>query len=111
MIDVNKMCQHTSSLLNSHNTTLQRCIDNAHRKGQLSSTLDIPQLRQLEPFHEQMAMHTVNGKMGSILNRLFLMPQDLVEIQVEQPEKEDDYQEYTELENLDDFRFEADIYV
>ena len=39
------------------------------------------------------------------------MPQDLVEIQVEQPQKEDNYQEYTELENLDGFRFEADIYV
>ena len=37
------------------------------------------------------------------------MPQDLVEIQVEQPQKEDDYQEYTALENLDGFRFEADI--
>ena len=35
------------------------------------------------------------------------MPQDLVEIQVEQPQKEDNYQEYTELENLDGFRFEA----
>ena len=33
----------------------------------------------------------------------FFMPQDLVEIQVEQPQKEDDYQEYTELENLDGF--------
>ena len=44
MIDVNKMCQHTSSLLNSHNATMHRCIDNAHRKGQLSSCLDIPQL-------------------------------------------------------------------
>ena len=41
----------------------------------------------------------------------FFMPQDLVEIQVEQPQKEDDYQEYPELENLDGFRFEADIYV
>ena len=39
------------------------------------------------------------------------MPQDLVEIQVEQPQKENDYQEYTELENLDAFRFDADIYV
>ena len=39
------------------------------------------------------------------------MPQDLVEIQVEQPQKEDNYQEYTELENLDGFRFEADIYM
>ena len=37
------------------------------------------------------------------------MPQDLVEIQVEQPQKEDDYQEYSELENLDGFRFEAYI--
>ena len=35
------------------------------------------------------------------------MPQDLAEIQVEQPQKEDDYQEYTELENLDGFMFEA----
>ena len=41
----------------------------------------------------------------------FFMPQDLAEIQVEQPQKEDNYQEYTELENLDGFRFEADIYV
>ena len=41
----------------------------------------------------------------------FFMPQDLVEIQVEQPQKEDNYQEYTELENLDGFTFEADIYV
>ena len=41
----------------------------------------------------------------------FFMPQDLVEIQVEQPPKEDNYQEYTELEKLDGFRFEADIYV
>ena len=32
------------------------------------------------------------------------MPQELVEIQVEQPQQEDDYQEYTELENLDRFR-------
>jgi len=38
----------------------------------------------------------------------FFMPQELVEIQVEQPQKEDNYQEYTELENLDGFRFEAD---
>ena len=37
----------------------------------------------------------------------FFMPQDLAEIQVEQPQKEDDYQEYTELQNLDGFRFEA----
>ena len=41
----------------------------------------------------------------------FFMPQDLAEIQVDQPQKEDDYQEYTELENLDGFRSEADIYV
>ena len=27
------------------------------------------------------------------------------------PQKKDDYQEYPELENLDGFRFEADIYV
>ena len=41
----------------------------------------------------------------------FFMPQDLDFIQEEQPQKEDDYQEYTELENLDGFRFEVDIYV
>ena len=39
------------------------------------------------------------------------MPQDLVEIKVQQPQKEDNYQEYTELENLDGFRFEADLYM
>ena len=42
---------------------------------------------------------------------VFSMLQDLVEIQVEQPQKGDNYQEYAELENLDGFRFEADIYV
>ena len=56
VIDVNKMYQHTSFLLNSHNGTMQKCMNNSHQKGQLSSTLDIPQLRQLEPFLEQMAM-------------------------------------------------------
>ena len=35
------------------------------------------------------------------------MPQDLVKIQVEQPQKEDNYQEYTELENPDGFRCEV----
>ena len=45
-------------------------------------------------------LHTVNGKMGGILDRLFFfMPQDLVEIQVEQPQNEDNYEEYTELED------------
>ena len=39
------------------------------------------------------------------------MLQDLVEIQVEQPQKVDGYQEYPELENLGGFRFEDDIYV
>ena len=80
---------------------MQRCINNAHQKGQLSSTLDIPHLRQLESFLEQMAYWT----------DCFFMPQELVEIQMKQPQKEDDYQEYPELENLDGFRFEADIYV
>ena len=39
------------------------------------------------------------------------MPQYLVEIKVEQPQKEDEYQEYPELENLEGFGFKADIYV
>ena len=39
------------------------------------------------------------------------MPQDLVKIHLEQPQKEDGYHEYTENENLDGFRFEADVYV
>ena len=43
-------------------------------------------------------LHTVNGKVGGILDRLFFfMPQDLVEIQVEQPQNEDNYEEYREL--------------
>ena len=42
---------------------------------------------------------------------VFFMPQYLVKSQVEQPQKEDNHQEYTELENLDGFRFDADIYV
>ena len=85
---------------------MQRCIDNAHRKGQFSSTLDIPQLRQLKPFLEQWM-----EKWEVCWTDCFFMSQDLVEIQVEQPQKEDNYQDYTELENLDGFRFEADIYV
>ena len=111
MIDVNKMCQHTSSLLNSHNATMQRCINNSHQKGQLSNTLDIPQLRQLEPFLEQIAMACIlrMEKWEVYRTDCFFMPQELVEIQVEQPQKEDDYQEYTEPENLDGFRFEVDI--
>ena len=92
---------------------MQRCIDNAKQKGQLSSTLDILQLRQLKPFHEQMAMVCILWleKWEVYWTDCFFMLQDLVEIQAEQPQKEDDYQEYTELENLDGSRFEADIYV
>ena len=107
------MCQHTSSLLNSQNATMQRCLDNAHRKGQLSSTLDILQLRQLKPILEQMAMACIlwMEKWEVYWTDCFFMTQDLVEFRVEQPQKEDNYQEYTELENLDGFRFEADIYV
>ena len=109
MIDVNKMCQHTSSLLNSHNATMQRCTDNAHRKGQLSSTLDIPQLSQLKPFLEPWLAYC-EWKSGRYTGTdCFFISQDLVKIQVEQPQKEDNYQEYTELENLDGFRIEADI--
>ena len=73
MIDGNKMCQHTSSLLKSQNATMQRCIDNAHRKGQLSSTLDIPvKATRIIPRADGHGLHTVNGKVGGILNRLFL---------------------------------------
>ena len=73
MIDVNKMCQHTSSLLNSHNATMQRCIDNAHQKSQLSSTLDIPAVKATKtiPRADGHGLHTVNGKVGGILDRLF----------------------------------------
>ena len=107
------MCHHTSSLLNSRNATIQICINNAHQKGQLSSILDIPQLRQLESSLEQMAMACIlwMEKWEVYWTDCFFMPQDLVEIQVGQPQKEDDYQEYTELKNIDGFRFEADIYV
>ena len=36
-------------------------------------------------------LHTVNGKMGGILDSFFML-QDLVKIQVGQPQKEDNYQ-------------------
>ena len=74
---------------------LIKIIDNAHRKGQLSSTLDIPQLRQLKPFLEQMAIAYILWMEKWEVNwtDCFFMPQDLVEIQVEQPQKEDDYPE------------------
>ena len=72
MIDVNKMCQHTLSLY-SHNATMQRCIDNAPRKGQLSSTLDIPQLTTKTISRaDGHGLHTVNGKVGGKLDKLFL---------------------------------------
>ena len=92
---------------------MQRCINNAHQQGQFSSTLDIPQLRQLESFLEQMAIACIlwMEKWEVCLTDCFFMPQDLVEIQVEQPQKEDDYKKYPQLENLDGFRFEADMYV
>ena len=84
------MCQHTSSLLNSHNATMQRYINNAHQKGQLSSTLDVLQLRQLEPFLEQMVMASIQGmeKWEVYWTDCSFMPQHLVEIQVEQPQKD-----------------------
>ena len=53
----------------------------------------------------------MNGKVAVYWTDCFFMPQDLVEIQAVEIQKEDNHQEYTELENLDDFRFEADIYV
>ena len=71
MIDV----QHTSSLLNSHNATIQRCIDNAHRKGQLPSTLDIcstVKATKTIPRADGHGLHTVNRRVGGILDRLFL---------------------------------------
>ena len=39
------------------------------------------------------------------------MPQELVDIPKEQPLQRDDYEEYLEFENLDDFIFEADIWL
>ena len=70
--------------------TSQRCINNAHQKGQRSSTLDVPQLRQLEPFPEQMVMACMlwKEKWEVYWTDCFFTPQDLVEIQVEQPPKE-----------------------
>ena len=81
---------HTSSLLNSHNATMQRYINNAHQKGQLSSTLDVLQLRQLEPFLEQMVMASIQGmeKWEVYWTDCSFMPQHLAEIQVEQPQKD-----------------------
>ena len=43
------------------------------------------------------------------MDRQFFMPQKLIGILKEQPQQEDDYQEYLELEKLDGFMFEADI--
>ena len=88
---------------------MQRGINNAPQKGQLSSTLDIPQLRQLEQFFEQTAMVCIlwMEKWEVYWTDCSFMPQDLIEIQVEQPQK--DTQSLTE--NLDGFRFEADRYM
>ena len=73
MIYVNKMCQHTSSLLNSHNATMQRCINNSHQNGQLSSAqYSAVKATKTVLRADGHGLHTVNGKMGGILNRLFL---------------------------------------
>ena len=73
MIDVNKMCQHTSSLLNSHNATMQRCINNSHQNGQLSSTqYSAVKATRTIPRADGHVLHTVNEKVGGILDRLIL---------------------------------------
>ena len=60
-------------LLNSHNVTMQRCIDNAHRKGQLSSTwYSAVKATKTIPRADGHGLHTVNGKVGGKLDRLFL---------------------------------------
>ena len=51
-------------------------------------TLDIPQLRQLEPFLEQMAMACILWMEKWEVYLTDFMPQVLVEIQVEQPQKD-----------------------
>ena len=78
-------------------------------RASFQALFDIPQLRQLKPFLKQMAMACILWEVN--WTDCLFMPQDLVKVQVEQPQKEDDYQEYTKLENLDGFRFEADISV
>ena len=73
MIGVNKMCQHTSSLLNSHNATMQRFINNSHQNGQLSSTrYSAVKATKTIPRADGHGLHTVNGKVGGILDRLFI---------------------------------------
>ena len=106
MIDVNKMYQHTSSLLYSRNATMQRCMNNSHEKGQLSNTLDIPQLRT-NPRADGHGLHTVNGKVGGILDRQFLhASRPGLNSGGAAPKG------HPELENhLDGFRFEDDIYM
>ena len=53
----------------------------------------------------------MNGKVRGILDRLFFHAARPGWNPGAATPKEDHYQEYTELENLDGFRFEADIYV
>ena len=59
--------------------------------------------RKTIPRADGSGVHTMNGKVGGKLDRLFL--QDLAEIQVEQPQKghdyQDDYQECTKIEMFD----------
>ena len=68
--------------------TSQRWINNPHQKGQRSSTLDVPQLRQLEPFPCMLAC--CERKSGRYTGQTVSSchKTDLVEIQVEQPPKE-----------------------
>ena len=71
-----------------------------HIKG---ANFQVPLIRQLEPFCEQMAMACIlwmeKWEVYWTDSSVFFMPQDLVEIQVEQPQNEDNYEEYTELED------------
>ena len=86
---------------------MQRCIGNAHRKGQLSSTHLVISLKGRNSHSLSMALSSISWMIAWTDG--FFMPQELVDIPKEQPLQRDDYEEYLEFENLDDFIFEADI--
>ena len=90
---------------------MQRCIDNNTSKGPAfkHSWYSAAKATKTIPRADGHGLHTVNGKVGGILDRLFFHAARRGWNPGGATQKEDNYQEYTEPENLDDFRFEADI--
>ena len=113
MVDVNKLCHHKflewfsttpSSLLNSHNATMQLCTDNTHKKW---PTFGIQQLHHSLSRWPWLAYckwkrWRYSEQMVTSCHKNWL------KFRWSSPSRKMT-QEHPELENLDGFRFEVDV--